>query len=803
MKYILFVISLLAHTLAWGQHQLQGLVSAKQSGEMLVGASVYLVELKRGSTTNAQGIYTFESIPAGKYTLQISFVSYKTHILPIDVRANSRHDVTLQPTAFSMEEVIVSGSSAKTVVKESPIPIAALTKTQWLQTGSTNLVDAISKMPGMSQITTGATLAKPVIRGLGFNRVITMHDGVRQEDNQWGEEHSLHIDEYSIDRYEIIRGAGSLMYGSDGIGGVMSVVTAMPNESHGLTGSVLYNYQTNQGLHGSSVNLAQHTNKWTWAARLSLKEAGNYQNPADGKVLGSNFHEWNYNGVLGTNRSWGYSRLYFSSFNQKINIIDGLRNSQGKFMQYNLDSNGQIVGQEADRTSLEKPSINPANSQFLQNYKISSNNMFFIGKASASAVLSYSQNHRREYGNVLKPYEPDLYFFLQNLYYDFRYYFPEKNTWEITIGSNGLYQQMNNRGNETLYPNFTLFDKGIFVFAKKKIKHWIVSGGLRYDHRNLDISPLYIDSNGKFQTQPSATTSERFAGLQNAYQNITGSVGTVWKVSEQWALKANIARGFRAPSVAELSSNGEHAGTYRYEKGNIKQQSEVSWQGDLGFSWENDAWYAEMSLFSNSIQQYSYTEKVQTAQKQDSLIAGVPVFQYVQGNAWLKGVEASVTYSPRFLPNWRIMQSFSLVEGRNLSARNDSARFLPFMPAPRWIVQLKWTKNQVGQFLRNPYAMLEVEHTFEQNKVLLAYNTETLTPAYSLVNVGFGASFITKNKRTFASLYIAANNLFDTIYQSHQSRLKYLDVNPATGRMGVFNMGRNISLKLLIPINTN
>jgi iron complex outermembrane receptor protein len=163
--------------------------------------------------------------------LQISHIGYKTFTQKISIKSDTTLHIKLTPSAVSLEEVIVSGSASKTVVKESPIPIAALSKTQWLQSGSTNLVDAISKLPGMSQITTGATLSKPIIRGLGFNRVITMHDGVRQEDNQWGEEHSLHIDEYSIDRYEIIRGAGSLMYGSDGIGGVMSVISILPAEN--------------------------------------------------------------------------------------------------------------------------------------------------------------------------------------------------------------------------------------------------------------------------------------------------------------------------------------------------------------------------------------------------------------------------------------------------------------------------------------------------------------------------------------------------------------------------------------------
>ena len=219
MKKLLLLLGILYSIGTQAQVRLQGNVIASDTKEEIIGANLYLVELRRGTLSQSAGKFSFEEVKKGSYMLQISHIGYKTFTQKISIKSDTTFQIALTPSAVSLEEVIVSGSASKTVVKESPIPIAALSKTQWLQSGSTNLVDAISKLPGMSQITTGATLSKPIIRGLGFNRVITMHDGVRQEDNQWGEEHSLHIDEYSIDRYEIIRGAGSLMYGSDGIGG--------------------------------------------------------------------------------------------------------------------------------------------------------------------------------------------------------------------------------------------------------------------------------------------------------------------------------------------------------------------------------------------------------------------------------------------------------------------------------------------------------------------------------------------------------------------------------------------------------
>lgn len=795
-----FIICCFSLTESFGQNVISGKVLLNETNEVIIGANVYIPELRTGTSTDVNGFYQIKNLPKGEFTLQVSYVSLKTITKKVNVKNATKQDFEMENSATSLEEVVITGAGIKTLVKESPVPIAALSRAQWLQSTSTNLVDAIVKLPGVSQIMTGPTLSKPIIRGLGFNRVITVHDGVRQEDNQWGEEHSLHIDEFSIERYEIIRGAGSLMYGSDGLGGVISVISPTPTESDKINGSVLYNYQTNNGLQGFSVNLGGNKNGFVWTSRFSNKNAVNYQNAFDGLVNGSKFQEFNYSGMIGLNKKWGFSRIYFSKFGQDINIIDGTRDAEGYFSKQ-IVINGQSETVRVSEEELKKPSINPSNSQSLSNYKVSWNNYLMLGKNSLSLNVAYSQNHRREYGNVLKPFEADLYFYLQTLYYDARFNFPEKNNFEVTIGTNGMTQTMNNRGNETLYPNFNLFDNGVFVFSKKKFNKLIMSGGLRFDIRQLDIHKLYIDSEGKFQTKPSANTSERFAGFNKTFQNATGSFGAVYKINHLLSVKTNVARGFRAPSVPEISSNGEHAGTFRYEIGNINQQSEVSLQNDLGLTFENSSLYIDVNLFSNRINHYTFSERVQNISGKDSIINGVPVFRYQQGNARLLGLEAVVTYNPASARWFSFTQSYSSVNGVNLSAKNDSAKYLPFMPPPRWLSNIKLTKNTLGKHLRNTYFSVELEHNQQQNNALLAYNTETKTPAYSLVNIGTGATITNLKKKALFSIYLNVNNLLDNTYQSHQSRLKYLDVNRTTGRQGVYNMGRNICVKVLVPIN--
>jgi iron complex outermembrane receptor protein len=803
MKFLLTLGLLGAVLSASAQNSLTGTVTHREDGETVIGATVYVPELRVGATTDVTGTYRLNNLPAGTFTVQVSYVSHKTLIDRVAVSGPTTKDFVMENSAQALEEVIVSGSATKTVIKESPIPIAAISQLRLLQQSSTNLIDAVAKLPGMSQVSTGAGLSKPIIRGLGFNRVITMHDGVRQEDNQWGEEHSIQIDEYSIDRYEIIRGAGSLMYGSDGLGGVMSVLSPRPVEDGKLIGRVLANHQTNHGFWGYSAQVAGNKNGLVFLANVTQKSAKNYQNRADGRVYSSNFtNPLEFNAYVGLNKKWGYSRLTVLRSLQRYNIIIGTRDSlSGRFTTAALLRNGEVGDRPVTDAELESRDLIPYNSQRLVNAKVSWNNLFnFRNGGSLGFILSYARNRRAEFGDVTRPWEPQLDLFLHTSYYDVRYNFAPKNNWELNVGTNGMYQSLDNQGFQVLYPNYGLFDNGVFFFAKKNFERLKLSGGLRYDVRVLDIGKLYLDTDGAFQVTPQGPGSERFPGFEKNYQNVSASLGGVYNLTEKLAVRVNGSRGFRAPTVPELSSNGIHAGTFRYEIGNLRAVPEVAYQGDLGLTYEDKNWYLDLSVFQNSIQNYTYSERVQKPNGQDTLFQGnVPIYRYTQGNARLRGVEGTLTFNPQAARWFSITQSYSAVFGENLSANDAGSKYLPFMPAPRWLSQIKLTKDRSANRFRNFYATLDLEVYQTQNRFLAAYGTETRTPGYTLVNLGAGGDVVANGKRTLFSVYLSANNVFDVIYQSHQSRLKYLDVNNRTGRVGVFNMGRNLSLKVVVP----
>ncbi len=183
----------------------------------------------------------------------------------------------------------------------------------------------------------------------------------------------------------------------------------------------------------------------------------------------------------------------------------------------------------------------------------------------------------------------------------------------------------------------------------------------------------------------------------------------------------------------------------------------------------------------------------------DSISDGYSTFKFVSGVADLTGGEITIDIHPHPFDWLHFENSFSYVSAKQRD-QPDSTKYLPSIPPAKWSSELKATATKLGHHFVNAYLMLELENYWTQDKYYSAYNTETPTQGYALLNVGVGADVVSKKGAALFSLYINANNLTDIAYQSHLSRLKYADVNLVTGRTGVYNMGRNMSLKLVVPL---
>ncbi len=799
---IMLFVSILSYAdneYAIGKTTLSGKITDSRTGETLPGVTIYIPDLKTGTLSNVDGTYKIENLPEAKVLIQVSYIGYKSITANIDLSTATTHDFELAESATELHEVVVTGMSNAIEINRTPSPIVSVPALQLLQTSATNIIDALASKPGISQITTGSGISKPVIRGLGYNRVVTVSDGIRQEGQQWGDEHGIEIDEFAVSKVEILKGPASLSYGSDAIAGVINMISAPTLPEGKIQANLLADYQTNNGLVAYSANFTGNKKGFVWDVRYSNKMAHAFRNKYDGYVFNSGYKENTTSGVVGLNKSWGYSHLNFSIYTLTPGIVEGVRDSaSGKFvkpMAINDSTEGQTLATDSDFKSYNP--LTPY--QKVYHSKAVLNNSFIVGQGSLKATLGWQQNQRQEYGNILKLDQYGLYFLLNTINYDVRYLFPIKKDFNLSIGANGMWQNSQNKGTEFLIPDYNLFDIGVFAIARKTLGKLDLSGGLRYDTRTEHGKDLYLNADGAISEESVPDSYHKFNAFNSTFSGVSGSLGATYQFTEKIYSKINIARGYRAPSIAEVGANGVHEGTTRYEIGDPDLKAENSLQFDYSLGYNARHVTAEVDLFSNSISNFIFSRKLESAFGGDSITQGYSTFKFVSGNAQLTGGEISIDIHPHPLDWLHFENSFSCVQSIQKD-QPDSTKYLPFTPGPKFSSELRANAKKLGKNLANAYIKIGVDNYLAQNKFYSAYGTETATPGYTLLNFGIGTDITSKNKTLF-SLYISTDNLTDVTYQSHLSRLKYEDVNNETGRTGVYNMGRNISFKLIVPLD--
>lgn len=799
-----YIIILILHCLtiqAYAQNSLTGRVIAGESKEALAGAHIFIPDLHKGTTTDVDGFFEIVNLPSSSFLVEVGYLGYSNQVVRVDISGRTEIEVELIHAAIEMAEVVVTGPSASSERQLNPIPTMVIDDISSNKLATKNIIEAIAKLPGVAQVSTGGAISKPVIRGLGYNRVIVLNNHIRQEGQQWGDEHGIEIDEYSVDRVEIIKGPGSLKYGSDAMAGVIHFLPPKPVSDGTIIGHLMANYQTNNHLQGYSAMNAGNVNGINWLARVSAKTAGNYENAFDGPVYNSGFNELNFNSSLGINKKWGFSRLNFSRFDQTVGLVEGERDEMGHFL-------GQVVtgGQTVEERAMTGDDLKgyriDVPNQGILHQKVSSNSKLFLDRSVLSLNLGYQQNSRNEYEDPIHEDEAELAFQLNTFNYDLQYLLPEFNQWQPSVGVNGMVQKSLNEGEEFLIPEYNLWDGGIFGFIQRSQGSWYLNGGIRYDFRHVESIPLYLDADEEPVEEPVPGGTTKFQRFNANFSNISASIGASYKMTEELTAKLNLSRGFRSPNMSELGSNGVHEGTFRYEVGNSGLNPETSLQWDAGLVFNNEHLSVEFGLFHNTVHNYIHIQKLRNSMGGDSIIQvddPSVVFQYVQGDAHLYGGEIIIDIHPHPWDWLHFENSFSYVRGE-LRDQPAGASNLPFMPAPKIHSELRADFKKEGSSWQNLYFRLGLDHTFAQENVFSAFETETPSVGYTLVHAGAGTDIHGKNGVKLFSLSVAASNLLDVAYQSHLSRLKYAPENPATGRVGVYNMGRNISMRLVVPL---
>lgn len=728
LNKILFTgIIVLFSTQLLAQNTLTGKV-VDQHQKPLLNVEIYTPEIHKGTTTNEAGMFILQQLPAGKVTFTFSSLGFETQSIDINLNEITSINIQLNPMVFEIDEVIVSTLFHK-LQKDNVSKVDFRSMKALQQSGGSTLMQQLTNIPGVSQITTGNSIGKPVIRGLSGNRVLVYANGIRVENQQFGDEHGLGLNDAGFESVEIIKGPASLLYGSDALGGVLYFTPEKFAPSNTSKSDYSQKYFSN--TQGTNLSLGYKTSSknWNFLGRGSYASHLDYQIPTGNRIHNTRYNESDFKTGI------GYSNEHFSS-----NI------------RYNYTKSNLGIPEDYDIQSNDRYPAFP--NQEINQHIISSHHHYYLEKGKLDADLGYIENNRKEFEAAG---EAELAMKLKTFSYNLRYHLPEIKSIESIIGFQGMNQNNSNSGEALLIPDASIHDIGIYTTLFYTLKNTSLQAGIRYDHRSISSKENGIINEIGY-----------FEALDKSFNSFNTSIGLKTELHKNSIIRFNFATGFRAPNLAELTSNGIHEGSNRYEIGNSQLKHEQNYQTDLSYEFKTEHFEFYTNLFYNNINHYIFLTPT------NSVIDGNDVYTYIQDDSKLYGSEIGVHLHPHPLDWLHLESSFELVRGEQSNGNN-----IPLIPADKWNNTLKFTfKN--NQWSSNLFATLNLEHTFKQRKIS---EFETSSASYTLFNFSSGSTITLSNIKFDASFHI--QNIFDKSYISHLSRLK---------TDGLPNMGRNYVL---------
>lgn len=742
MKIKILLMLLLAATPAINAQQIfSGTIVDIETAQPIAGATIYFPELEKGTVTDFDGKFSFQNLPDGTHQIIISSIGYRTFAEKITL-PTKRQNFSLKPSAIEMEEVIVSTPfhqlQSENVMKVERENISELQKK-----GAISLSDGITQIAGVESLTTGVGIGKPVIRGLSSNRVLVYSQGVRLENQQYGDEHGLGINQMGISSVEVIKGPASLLYGSDAIGGVLYLNPEAYAEADSTAAEIDAQYYSNTiGFQGSAMAKTSGE-KLKFLARGSYAAHSDYNPGDDERVTNTRFNEKDLKAGVG--------------YQDKKYKAD---------LRYNYNRSEIGIPEEIGLQSTEKDPLLPY--QQIDNHILSLDNRLYLSNSSLDLKIGYQFNNRKEFEEHHHEEEPEgeieegppaLEMHLETLNYNLKYNLPKLGNFDVILGVQGMNQNNQNLGEEVLIPDAKTTDAGIFATGHYHLKSFDFQGGLRFDHRRLNSEIFGTPGSEGF-----------IESVNRNFNSVNGAFGAKYQYRGKFIARLNFATGFRAPNLAELTSNGAHHGANRYEIGDPQLQHEQNFQTDLALEWRNIHFEAFANGFYNSVTDYIFISPT------GAEIAGDAVYRYTQDNARLYGGEIGFHLHPHPLDWLHLESSFEMVTGEL-----SNGDYLPLIPANSINNTLRVEFDQ-GKLLNSKYGFVRVKNVFDKTNVS---EFETFTGGYTLLSAGLGGNLNLGNSNLEFS--ISGNNLLNRTYISHLSRLKY---------DGIPNIGRNIQISL-------
>ena len=597
-----------------------------------------------------------------------------------------------------------------------------------------NISDILIDVPGVNFLKVGPHISKPVIRGLSTNRVVVYTNGIRLENQQWGYEHGLGLNQNGINSVEIIKGPSSLLYGSDAIGGVLYVNPEEFLSEEKLSVDFGSYYNSNTSGKSNNLGLKWAVKNLNFLVRGTLIDHNNFKSGEE-EIDNSGLNEKDLKVGLGFNNS--------------------ILNSDFRFQK--TGSNLQLPIPHEEDEEEEHEEEEPY--QKINNTIIGFKNEFFVSENSIIELnLGYIRHNRKEFGHHEEEEDEEeedeeeeheeeaaLDMFLETKSLNLKYFWTRSDKFEIVTGGQYLSQKNNNSGDEILIPDSKMNDLGFYISSHLHFNQIDLMLGMRTDSRGIEVN------------------SKKYN-----YSTFTGSSGLKYNLNFS-TLRFNLSSGYRSPNLSELFSDGVHHGTSQYEKGNVNLKEEKNVQFDMSYDYNKEGFDFGVDAFYNRVNNYIFLSPSGTS------INEYPVFEYSQSDALLYGGELFFEIYPNYAKWLESKTYLDYVRGKLINGNN-----LPLIPPLRLQQNFNFKYDDKNGFL------LKINFTNNQNKVS---DFETKSKSYFLFDFGYEHTFILFNNDLNISFEV--NNIFNHKYYNHLSRLKNLEIQEM-GRNISFGLSYNI-----------
>jgi len=734
--FILFCLNLTA------QYEVAGKIS-DETGNPLPGANIYIPELQIGISADKKGNYVISNVRPGKYKLQFSYIGYETRIFDLEIaNKNVIVDIELHECSFQSQEVVISGGRPSSQ-HENAIKIETINISNIQISGTPSLMESVSQLPGVSMISKGYAVTTPVIRGLSTSNILVLNNGIRMENYQFSANHPYLIDEFGLEKVEVIKGPASLLYGSDAIGGVLNFIKEKPANTSTVGGDVNLQYFSNTNGLSGNLGIKGTGEKFYWGLRGGLKSHADYLDGSGNFVPNTRFNQSSIKSFAGINTSMGIFRLYYDYIKMKpgmsVEPVIGEINKRGR--------KNEIWFQDLDM------------------HMVSSKNTVFINAFKLVTNLAYQYNRRRLQGDENNPPFTQVDAKLNTLNYEIKSSYTASERSNFILSIQGMNQiNKNQEAPSHVLPDFSLNDISISGLVQHDFNSDIhLQVGLRFDNRFIHVPEQEMHSHEE-------EGDEIFEMLDRYYGNLSGSLGITYELADHLLVRGNIASAYRTPNIAELTQDGQHGA--RYEQGNRDLNSQRNYEGDMSVHFHSQHFMFDVAGFYNYILQYIYL-----APTADTTDDGDLIYRYSQNDAKLYGFEAMAEVL--IAHDLRVKGDYSFIRGKQSNGEN-----LPFIPQNSVNFEINWSKSNFWKF-RNFYIKAGTKVIFDQD---FPAPYEAYTGGYTLFDAGIG--FAINIGAQILNFDIIANNIFNRNYFDHLSTLKPL---------GFYNPGRNISINVKIP----